>query len=68
MSNKTGLPNNESPEKKELKSQWKNETEGTVLKEKDVAQHKTKQDMWITIHGKGNDDTTTYTKHSLIAE
>ena len=47
------MPDSKSSEKKELKAGWKNEIEGKVYKDKDLAQHNSKQDMWISVHGKG---------------
>lgn len=43
------------PEKKELKAQWKTETEVPTLSLSDVAKHKSKTDNWIVIHGHGTD-------------
>jgi cytochrome-b5 reductase len=42
-----------SPDTKELKAQWKAETNVPELTLADVAKHKTKSDLWIVIHGKG---------------
>ncbi len=42
------------PEKKELKAQWKTDTEVPGLTLNDVAKHKSKSDNWIVIHGSGN--------------
>lgn len=43
------------PEKKELKAQWKTDTEVPALSLSDVAKHKSKTDNWIVIHGHGTD-------------
>lgn len=39
--------------RKELKAGWENEKEVPVYSVGDVAKHKTKTDLWITIHGHG---------------
>ncbi|KAK5135327.1 hypothetical protein LTR08_005431 [Meristemomyces frigidus] len=44
-------------ERKELKSGWKNEVEVPTYSLTDVAKHKTKQDLWIVIHGRVYDVT-----------
>jgi cytochrome-b5 reductase len=42
-----------TPERKELKANWKTEVEVPVLTLQDVAGHNQKKDLWIVIHGKG---------------
>jgi cytochrome-b5 reductase len=41
------------PDRKELKAQWKTETEVPALTLADVGKHKSKSDNWIVIHGHG---------------
>lgn len=45
----------ESPDRKELQAHWKTEVEVPTLTAQDVAKHKSKDDVWIIIHGKGMD-------------
>jgi cytochrome-b5 reductase len=42
-----------SSERKELKANWKTEVEVPLLKLDDVKKHNTKTDLWMVIHGGG---------------
>ncbi|QIW98538.1 hypothetical protein AMS68_004056 [Peltaster fructicola] len=52
-----------SPDRKELKAGWKHETEVKTLTKEDVAKHKTRQDLWITVHGNVYDVTAYAADH-----
>jgi cytochrome b involved in lipid metabolism len=43
----------QSSERKELKANWKTEVEVPLLSLDDVAKHNTKNDLWMVIHGGG---------------
>ena len=42
-----------SSERKELKANWKTEVEVPLLSLDDVKKHNTKNDLWMVIHGGG---------------
>lgn len=43
----------DGPPKKELKAQWKTDSEVPSMSMSDISKHKTKSDNWIVIHGHG---------------
>lgn len=46
--------NQVSSDRKELKANWKSETEVPVIDKKELSKHSSKSDLWIAIHGKGS--------------
>ena len=57
-----------SSERKELKANWKTEVEVPLVSLEDVKKHNTKNDLWMVIHGGGEQAPSDLQRIAILTE